>query len=136
MTLATKHLSDIQTNSTTGNQPIQKIQQTSSLTPVQACCRCGGNYLQGDCKFKTSKCHSCGKLGHISRVCRSKPAPHTPTNRKKSYVPKGPVISKSNVHSVAVQQGPAPEQTQETTEKDMGYSLFNLRSTTKTSRWT
>ena len=27
------------------------------------------------CKYKSSKCHSCGKVGHLQKVCRSKVRP-------------------------------------------------------------
>ena len=38
------------------------------------CYRCGAtNYLANSCKFLKSKCMQCGKIGHIKRVCRSKP---------------------------------------------------------------
>ena len=36
------------------------------------CYRCGGKHLAPDCRHKESECHTCGKKGHISRVCRSK----------------------------------------------------------------
>ncbi|KAL5488914.1 hypothetical protein EMCRGX_G017932 [Ephydatia muelleri] len=36
------------------------------------CYRCGGKHLAPDCWHKESECHTCGKKGHISRVCRSK----------------------------------------------------------------
>ncbi len=39
----------------------------------KSCFRCKGtNHSAPDCRFKTAKCHSCGKIGHISRACRSK----------------------------------------------------------------
>lgn len=38
------------------------------------CDRCGrGKHSRDQCKFKTATCHLCGKVGHISPVCRSKP---------------------------------------------------------------
>ena len=30
--------------------------------------------MQGTCKFRNAKCHKCGKLGHIQKVCRSSTA--------------------------------------------------------------
>ena len=43
-----------------------------STPPV--CHRCGGPHLAPACRFTKAKCHSCGKIGHIAPVCRSKPA--------------------------------------------------------------
>ena len=39
----------------------------------QDCFRCGGNHFQSKCilcKSKNAKCHSCGKIGHISWKCQ------------------------------------------------------------------
>ena len=41
---------------------------------VVSCYRCGGPHLANKCWFITEKCHSCGRTGHISKVCRSKPS--------------------------------------------------------------
>ena len=38
------------------------------------CYYCGGKHAATSRHFKTAQCHSCGKTGHISRVCRSKGA--------------------------------------------------------------
>ena len=32
--------------------------------------RCGSNDFQSQCSFKYSKCHNCGKIGHISWKCQ------------------------------------------------------------------
>ncbi|XP_054708231.1 uncharacterized protein K02A2.6-like [Uloborus diversus] len=36
------------------------------------CYRCGATHDFAKCKYKNAKCHSCGKIGHISPVCRSR----------------------------------------------------------------
>ena len=36
------------------------------------CYRCGAKHNPDQCRFKSEKCHACGKQGHIARVCRSK----------------------------------------------------------------
>ena len=36
------------------------------------CYRCGGAHLATACRFIREKCRSCGKTGHIAKVCRSK----------------------------------------------------------------
>ena len=58
--------------------------------------RCGGNHLAPVCKFKEYKCHSCGKVGHLANVCRSKqpvePQKSIPTQKnasKMNYVSGG-----------------------------------------------
>lgn len=45
-------------------------QRTNSATEGK-CHGCGGRHMRKDCKFKNLKCFACGKLGHISKVCRS-----------------------------------------------------------------
>ena len=46
------------------------------------CYRCGKPHNVGDCPHLESVCHSCGKKGHLSRVCRSKPKNSRASNRK------------------------------------------------------
>ncbi|XP_011408756.1 PREDICTED: uncharacterized protein K02A2.6-like, partial [Amphimedon queenslandica] len=41
--------------------------------PMKPCYRCGNAHSPSTCRFSTAKCHNCGKLGHIGKVCRSKP---------------------------------------------------------------
>ena len=53
--------------------------------------RCGGKHLATKCRFAAEECHSCGKQGHIAKVCTSKNS-----NGKKSE----PGLSKP-VHQVA-----------------------------------
>lgn len=36
------------------------------------CYGCGGPHFRSQCKFRDEQCRSCGKKGHISKVCRSK----------------------------------------------------------------
>ena len=48
-----------------------------------ACYRCGRGGDQPDkCRFKQAKCLSCGKVGHIQRVCRTVPKPDKTTPKK------------------------------------------------------
>ena len=47
-----------------------KAGQAKDKPPV--CYRCGGKHLATKCRFATEECHSCGKRGHIAKVCRSK----------------------------------------------------------------
>lgn len=48
-----------------------QVSRTTSGTPI--CHRCGGQHLAPSCRFIHEKCRSCGKTGHIAKVCRSKP---------------------------------------------------------------
>ena len=49
-----------------------KQQQSPSHKP-SLCFICGANHNPSTCRFKQEQCHSCGKTGHIAKVCRSKP---------------------------------------------------------------
>jgi hypothetical protein len=39
-----------------------------------ACFSCGGAHRRSSCKFRDAECYSCGTIGHIKKVCRSKGA--------------------------------------------------------------
>ena len=54
--------------------PIQMLQDqpgASKKTSCQ-CYRCGGAHDQAQCHFLCADCPTCGKNGHISKVCRTK----------------------------------------------------------------
>ena len=55
----------------------------------------GGKHLAPKCCFISEKCHSCGKQGHIAKVCRS-------TQSKSSSIQKG----ESSTTSASVIQRP------------------------------
>ena len=41
---------------------------------AQSCASCGGAHLRVNCRFRSAVCRLCRKNGHISTVCRSRPA--------------------------------------------------------------
>ena len=52
--------------------PPKKSEDKPTETPKK-CYRCGGKHLASQCRFKSEQCHSCGKCGHIAKVCQSRP---------------------------------------------------------------
>lgn len=40
------------------------------------CDSCGGPHKRSSCKFLKAECHVCHKIGHIAKVCRSRPSHH------------------------------------------------------------
>ena len=73
------------------------------------CFRCSGRHLATNCRFVSEICHSCGKQGHIARVCRSAPGKHS--DRKNPE----PSVGNKEVHQVA--EEPA----------EVEYSLFPVQ---------
>ena len=72
MELADKDVQSLRSNSHSPVHKLNKPQQrnTNSNTTHMLCYRCGGKHSAAKCRFKTEQCHVCGKVGHISRVCR------------------------------------------------------------------
>lgn len=42
------------------------------LQGARNCYRCKGKNHSNECHFKETKCHNCGKIGHIKKACRFK----------------------------------------------------------------
>ena len=81
--LAEKGSKDLQASATTkptatpDNQVLKLTNGTRKPEDKKAdkpkvCYRCGGKHLASLCRFKSEDCHSCGKRGHIAKVCRSR----------------------------------------------------------------
>lgn len=70
-----------------------KVTRTNhtSTTGVSKCFGCGEFHKRNDCKFRNATCYNCGKVGHIKKVCRSKPTPSkSPSFKPKSSSPSNP----------------------------------------------
>ena len=63
------------TQDLTAPAPVQSVGLSKPTAPksTQGCHRCGEKHNASKCKFKEAKCHKCGKIGHLARVCRSQP---------------------------------------------------------------
>ena len=72
--------------STKGEKHVWKVKESPKPTEETTCYRCGGKHEQMTCRFKEVLCRSCGKKGHIAKVCRSKP---NPEHKRKGMKPKG-----------------------------------------------
>lgn len=92
------------------------------------CHRCGGSHLAPQCRFINEKCRSCGKVGHIAKVCRSKPhaSPTRPSfrdhKRSSAHSTNNLEIDPRSNDSVVV---PKPHPSTESLES---YDLFHLPS--------
>ena len=62
-----------------GGQPVNKA--------AGACYRCGQkSHKAPKCPFKESKCHNCGKVGHLKKVCRQALKPEKSTSQGRGRV--------------------------------------------------
>jgi hypothetical protein len=68
------------------------------------CYRCGAQHSKDHCQFKESECYNCGKIGHISSVCKSKKREEQSSNKP------------GNVNQV----------TEEEEMEDEGYRMFSI----------
>ena len=112
--VAAKNAADLLKGSSTQNTTVvQHLHSNSSPSTTfrchVSCYRCGGNHLTNVCSFQTAECRTCGKIGHIAKVCRSK-------NRQSPRHPPGgtfkpqdrPVRSskKANIHTLTTDRAP------------------------------
>ena len=52
--------------------PRRQQQRPSKKQHTGKCASCGGDHARKTCRFISAKCHNCGKIGHIARVCGAK----------------------------------------------------------------
>jgi hypothetical protein len=80
---------NLQKNNTPGANGMNKLDGTVRVPKGQntgyRCSRCDGNHSPTECRFKEAKCHACGKIGHISRACRSKEKGKQPPRGKPTH---------------------------------------------------
>ena len=111
------------------SQTVQHIQQKLPHKPTfsnsynnqhqaRVCYRCDGNHQQSTCRFRDAICRSCGKKGHISKVCRSKPQHRDKDN---------PLKPQQNYIQVDGEIPPVPCPNQGSASKEDIYHLFTVR---------
>ena len=108
-------------NAVNASQPLRNPRNLKQ--PDCPCYRCGGPHFDRDCRFKDAECRKCKKKGHITRVCRSKPATQSAAPR--------PVIQKSQSRQPRRQQTnllteELPEDADSDADTDPVYSLFTV----------
>ena len=94
MEIAAKNAEDLQMTQQNSTSTVNKMDQVTQKSRYQPssqqndCYRCGGRHAAQDCFFRDSECHKCGKLGHISRRCRSKGG-HRPAPSQRNETKRG-----------------------------------------------
>ena len=80
MELAAKDITDMQKRTSLTVVPHQPVHQLNSpkerkqraVSTTTECYRCGENHYAMKCKFINADRRSCGKKGHLARVCRAR----------------------------------------------------------------
>uniref|UniRef100_A0AC35F9W9 CCHC-type domain-containing protein n=1 Tax=Panagrolaimus sp. PS1159 TaxID=55785 RepID=A0AC35F9W9_9BILA len=69
----------------------------NSTSKRGACDSCGGHHSRSSCKFRNAECCSCGRSGHIKKVCKGNSfSSKTPAPRVQSIALYDPPASHSN----------------------------------------
>lgn len=100
---------------------IQESQRYSQQSPTVTCHRCGGPHLAPKCNFLNEKCRSCGKVGHIAKVCRSKPTLSTRAQPKKPNF-------RTNIVDFDTADHPPEIMPDQSTASSNSYDMFNLHT--------
>lgn len=94
--------SEIDTVKTLTKRIEQEDSQCHLNTPSQCykCSSCGGRHIRSKCRYLNAKCFNCGRIGHISRVCKKIKSPHISElqllHNKKDELELNSVTSESN----------------------------------------
>ena len=73
------------------NPLIQTNAVRKSFQKTRSCGKCGQSHPQGQCPAHCQSCHSCGKKGHWTQMCRTRrssstgrtPSPHPPNRQRR-----------------------------------------------------
>ena len=73
------------------NPLIQTNALRKSFQKTRSCGKCGRSHPQGQCPAHSQTCHSCGKKGHWTQMCRTRrssstgctPSPHPPNRQRR-----------------------------------------------------
>ena len=88
---ASRNAIELQAGETNTQPAVLKVGKTEAPKVSLECYRCGKAHPPQSCKFRRATCRNCGKLGHIQRVCRSKPqAPSSETSKGYGRQPRRP----------------------------------------------
>ena len=55
-----------------GVEKVYVVKESAPKKQIISCYRCGANNRASECHYKDLACHTCGKQGHLARVCRSR----------------------------------------------------------------
>ena len=69
---AERNVHDLQ-SSKVSSEKLYLVKSTSERSQAVVCYRCGAGHRGAECRYKDATCYKCGKQGHLSKVCRSKP---------------------------------------------------------------
>ena len=71
---------------TTNQNSGREVQNTRQSNEQYTCSSCGANHPRSTCCFCNAKCHCCGKVGHIQKICRSSTAVVNSSSQPESAV--------------------------------------------------
>ena len=55
-----------------GVEKVYTVKESAAKKQIISCYRCGANHRAAECNYKDLACHTCGKQGHLARVCLSR----------------------------------------------------------------
>ena len=116
---------------------VVRSQKSQQLISSSQCYRCSENHSSNSCCFRSVTCLSCGKRGHIAKVCRSRPRGHQKLHTKgtslhsitKADSPSSELPSdhRTSLNAVSKAENPPPEFLPQSRPSHGGadtYSLF------------